>query len=48
VDHLRGTLYVDRMLSRSLTGPEEIARWAGKTTEEIAAGLGVDLAAKGP
>jgi peptide deformylase len=48
VDHLRGTLYVDRMLSRSLAGSDEIARWAGKTTEEIAAALGVDLAAKGP
>jgi peptide deformylase len=45
VDHLNGTLYVDRMYPRSLSGPEETYRWAGKTTEEIAASLGVDLAA---
>jgi peptide deformylase len=46
VDHLQGTLYVDRMLSRSLSGPDEVPRWVGKSTAEIAAGLGVDLARK--
>jgi peptide deformylase len=45
VDHLNGTLYVDRMYPRSLCGPEETHRLAGKTTEEIAASLGVDLVA---
>jgi len=44
VDHLRGTLYIDRMHARSMIGPEELGRWAGRTTEEIAQGLGVDLA----
>jgi peptide deformylase len=44
VDHLRGTLYVDRMHARSLCGPEEAGRWADSTTEQMAAGLGVDLA----
>jgi peptide deformylase len=42
-DHLNGTLYVDRMYPRSLCGPDEAHRWAGKCTEEIAAALGVDL-----
>ncbi len=44
VDHLRGTLYIDRMHTRSMIGPEELGRWAGRTTEEIALGLGVDRA----
>lgn len=48
VDHLNGALYVDRMLTRSLSGPEETHRWAGKTTEEIAAALGVDLSEGDP
>jgi peptide deformylase len=43
VDHLRGTLYVDRMLSRSLCSPEEASRWAGFNTAEVAEALGVDL-----
>jgi peptide deformylase len=43
VDHLRGTLYIDRMYPRSLCGPEETHRWTGKTPEEMAAALGVDL-----
>jgi peptide deformylase len=43
VDHLLGTLYVDRMHPRSLSGPDEAGRWARRTTEEIAAGLGVDV-----
>jgi peptide deformylase len=43
VDHLRGTLYVDRMHSRSLCGPDEARRWAGRSTADIAAALGVDL-----
>jgi peptide deformylase len=45
VDHVNGILYVDRMYPRSLCGPEETHRWAGKTAEEIALALGVDLAA---
>ncbi len=43
VDHLRGALYVDRMHSRSLCSPDEAHRWAGRSTAEIAAALGVDL-----
>jgi peptide deformylase len=43
VDHLEGTLYVDRMYSRSLCSPQEAARWAGRTTQEAAAALGVEL-----
>ena len=43
VDHLEGTLYVDRMHSRSLCGPSESHRWAGKATAEVARGLGVNL-----
>lgn len=42
LDHLAGTLYVDRMLSRSFsTSQETAARWIGCTTDEIKAGLGV-------
>jgi peptide deformylase len=43
VDHLDGTLYVDRMYPRSLCGPEEASRWAGRTTDDVAAALGVEL-----
>ncbi len=46
IDHLNGTLYVDRMYPRSLVSPGETARWAGKSTQEIAAGLGVELEGK--
>jgi peptide deformylase len=46
IDHLRGTLYVDRMHSRTLCSPDEIPRWIGRTTEEVAAALGVDLDAR--
>jgi peptide deformylase len=46
VDHLRGTLYVDRMHPRSLCGPEEAHRWLGRSTDEIADGLRVELAKK--
>ena len=43
VDHLGGTLYVDRMHTRSFSGPEETHRWAGLSTEEAASLLGVKL-----
>jgi peptide deformylase len=43
VDHLRGTLYVDRMHSRSLCGPDEMQRWAGRSIADVAAALGIDL-----
>jgi peptide deformylase len=43
VDHLQGTLYVDRMHARSLCSPDEAGRWAGRTTDEVAAALGVEL-----
>ena len=48
IDHLNGTLYVDRMYPRSLSGPEESHRWAGKTTQDIAAALGIDLSEEAP
>lgn len=42
LDHLDGTLYVDRMLSRSFsTSQETAARWIGRSTEQIKEGLGV-------
>lgn len=43
IDHLRGTLYVDRMHSRSLCSPAETDRWVGKSTQEVADALGVVL-----
>ncbi|MBJ6762877.1 peptide deformylase [Myxococcaceae bacterium JPH2] len=40
LDHLDGTLYVDRMESRSLTTQENHRRhWAGRTTAEVRAAL---------
>jgi len=48
VDHLRGVLYVDRMLSRSFGKADLAARlWAEKPLSEIAAGLGLDQKAIG-
>lgn len=35
MDHLEGTLYVDRMLPRSLAGTEEIARLAALPVSEV-------------
>jgi peptide deformylase len=36
LDHLAGTLYVDRMITRSLCENREMAtRYAGKSIEEI-------------
>lgn len=40
VDHLRGTLYVDRMLTRSLCSNEEATRWMGRSVLEIREALG--------
>lgn len=40
-DHLRGTLYVDRMLTRSLCSNDEAQRWIGKPVAEVRAALGV-------
>jgi peptide deformylase len=34
MDHLDGTLYVDRMLSRSLACEEELARWSARGAAE--------------
>ena len=43
VDHLDGTLYVDRMLSRSLSTNENVKQlYAGKPIPEVRALLGVD------
>lgn len=43
VDHLRGTLYVDRMLPRSLTTDENHDRfWEGKPVDQVLAELGAD------
>jgi peptide deformylase len=41
VDHLAGTLYVDRMISRTFGANAEVAtRWLGRTIDEVRAGLG--------
>lgn len=42
VDHLLGTLYVDRMLTRSFAANEEVAaRWVAETPDAMKRGLGV-------
>lgn len=41
VDHLRGTLYVDRMISRTLTANVEAQRWIALPADEVKAKLGV-------
>lgn len=41
VDHLRGTLYVDRMLTRSFCSNEEVQRWLKLPIPEVRAALGV-------
>ena len=43
VDHLRGTLYVDRMHTRSFSRADAAQRWADLPVTEIAARLGVQL-----
>jgi peptide deformylase len=42
IDHLRGVLYIDRMLSRSFSATK-LAHdlWSGKPTAEVAASLGI-------
>lgn len=36
IDHLNGTLYVDRMLTRTFTAAEQYSRyWLGRSTEEV-------------
>ncbi|MGK3999651.1 peptide deformylase [Sorangium sp. So ce1024] len=40
VDHLRGTLYVDRMISRSLCSNEEAQALLGRSVAEVRATLG--------
>ena len=41
IDHLHGTLYVDRMHSRTFSSIENHSRiWKNKTTAEVKAGLG--------
>jgi len=43
IDHLYGTVYVDRMVSRSLTTLENYNRyWKEKTIEEVKAILAAD------
>jgi peptide deformylase len=43
IDHLRGTLYIDRMRSRTFTSLDNWSRfWKGKTTENILTQLGID------
>jgi peptide deformylase len=42
IDHLNGTLYLDRMESRSLTTTENLTRyWSDKSIEEVRAALGI-------
>ena len=41
IDHLHGTLYLDRMQSRTFSSIENYSRiWKNKTTAEVKAGLG--------
>jgi len=43
VDHLRGTLYVDRMLSRTFSCNEEVSgRWFDRPIDEVRAALEAD------
>ncbi len=43
IDHLNGTLYIDRMRTRSLTSTENLAEfWKGKPVSEIKKTLGID------
>lgn len=41
IDHLRGTLYVDRMISRSLCSNEEAKNWLTRPVDEVRAAFGV-------
>ena len=41
VDHLRGVLYVDRMLTRSLCSNDEAAHWLKRPLDEIRAAFGI-------
>jgi peptide deformylase len=44
IDHLRGTLYVDKMISRSFCTSDQLqGRWAGRSVDEIARALGLTL-----
>jgi peptide deformylase len=41
VDHLAGTLYIDRMIARTFaTNSEVLARWIGATADDVRAALG--------
>ena len=42
VDHLDGTLYVDRMRSRSLCSNAEVSRWISARVPEVVEALAVD------
>ena len=42
VDHLDGCLYVDRMLSRSLTSTAHYERWAHVPTHDVCSAFGIN------
>jgi peptide deformylase len=43
IDHLNGTLYIDRMQSRSFTTMENVDRfWSDKSIEEVQQELGIN------
>jgi peptide deformylase len=43
IDHLRGTLYVDRMFTRSFAANDEVrARWLSSSPDEVCAALGIE------
>jgi peptide deformylase len=45
IDHLRGVLYIDRMLSRSFSETDLAHElWSGKSTAEVIASLGIEAA----
>ncbi len=47
IDHLRGTLYIDRMASRTFTSVENWSRfWKGKPVRDVVEGLAEPLGPK--
>ena len=43
IDHLHGKLYVDRMLSRSLTTNDNLSRhWKNKSIDQVRVELGLE------
>jgi peptide deformylase len=43
IDHLRGTLYIDRMYSRSFARADSAQKWADRPVESVVEQLGIKL-----